>query len=61
MLCGGDPSRFKGLDARFSSPVMPGETLKVNAWLDGDGSAVFQTCGQDGRIVIDAGRVTYSA
>ncbi len=61
MLCGGDPSRFKGLDARFSSPVMPGETLKVNAWVDGDGSAVFQTCGQDGRIVIDAGRVTYSA
>ena len=59
-LCGSDPARFKGMDARFSSPVMPGEALTVKAWLDGDGSAIFQTCGGDGRVVIDAGRVTYS-
>lgn len=57
-LCGGDPARFKGMDARFSSPVMPGEALTVKVWDDGDGSAVFQTCGQDGRVVIDNGRVT---
>ena len=56
-LCGGDPARFKGMDARFSSPVMPGEALTVNAWDDGDGS-VFQTLGSDGRVVIDSGRVT---
>jgi acyl dehydratase len=60
-LCGSDPARFKGMDARFSSPVMPGESLTVKAWLDGDGSAIFQTCGQDGRIVIDAGRLTYAS
>jgi acyl dehydratase len=60
-LCGSDPARFKGMDARFSSPVMPGERLTVKAWLDGDGSAIFQTCGQDGRIVIDAGRLTYAS
>jgi acyl dehydratase len=60
-LCGSDPARFKGMDARFSSPVMPGERLTVKAWLDGDGSAVFQTCGQDGRVVIDAGRLTFTA
>jgi len=59
-LCGGDPARFKGMDARFSSPVMPGEALTVKAWLDGDGSAIFQTCGQDGRVVIDNGRLTYA-
>lgn len=58
-LCGSDPARFAGMDARFSSPVMPGESLTVKAWLDGDGSAVFQTCGQDGRVVIDNGRLTY--
>jgi acyl dehydratase len=58
-LCGSDPARFTGMDARFSSPVMPGEALTVNVWEDGDGSAVFQTCGQDGRVVIDAGRVSY--
>jgi acyl dehydratase len=60
-LCGGDPARFTGMDARFSSPVMPGEALTVKAWLDGDGGAIFQTCGDDGRVVIDAGRVTFSA
>lgn len=60
-LCAGDPARFTGMDARFSSPVMPGEALTVKAWEDGSGSAIFQTCGQDGRVVIDAGRVTYSA
>jgi len=60
-LCEGDPARFLGLDARFSSPVMPGEALTVKAWSDSDGTAVFQTCGQDGRVVIDAGRVTYSS
>jgi acyl dehydratase len=59
-LCGSDPARFTGMDARFSSPVMPGESLTVKAWLDGEGSAIFQTCGQDGRVVIDAGRVTIS-
>ena len=59
-LCGGDPARFKGMDARFSSPVMPGEALTVKVWDDGDGTAIFQTCGDDGRVVIDAGRVTYS-
>jgi len=60
-LCGSDPARFKGMDARFSSPVMPGESLTVKAWDMGDGTAVFQTLGQDGRVVIDAGRLTYTA
>ena len=59
-LCGSDPARFKGLDGRFSSPVLPGEALTVKMWEDGDGSAIFQTCGEDGRVVIDAGRVTYT-
>jgi acyl dehydratase len=60
-LCGSDPARFTGMDARFSAPVMPGEALTVKAWLDGEGSAIFQTCGDDGRVVIDAGRVTFTS
>ena len=59
-LCGSDPARFKGMDARFSSPVMPGEALTVKVWNDGDGSAIFQTCGGDDRVVIDNGRVTFA-
>jgi acyl dehydratase len=59
-LCGSDPARFKGMDARFSSPVMPGEALTVKVWNDGDGTGIFQTCGGDGRVVIDNGRVTFA-
>jgi hypothetical protein len=40
---------------------MPGESLTVKAWDLGDGTAVFQTLGQDGRVVIDAGRLTFTA
>jgi acyl dehydratase len=60
LLCDNDPARFKGMDARFSSPVMPGEKLTVNVWNDEAGSAIFQTQGEDGRVVIDAGRVTFA-
>jgi acyl dehydratase len=60
-LCGGDPARFRSMDGRFSSPVMPGEALTIRMWVVGDGEAVFQTCGDDGRVVIDAGRCSFSS
>jgi acyl dehydratase len=58
-LCGSDPARFAGMEARFSSPVLPGEALTVKMWETGDGEAIFQTAGGDGRTVIDAGKLTY--
>lgn len=57
-LCGGDPARFKSMQARFSSPVYPGEALTVEMWVD-DGGAVFHTKGSDGRVVLQAGRCGY--
>ena len=54
-LCDSDPARFKRMDGRFSSPVMPGEALTVKMWDDGDGRFLFQTCGGDGRVVLDNG------
>ena len=59
-LCGSDPARFTGMDARFSSPVLPGEALTVRMWEDGPGRAIFQTLGGDGRVVIDNGGLTYN-
>ncbi len=55
-LCGGDPARFRSMSGRFSRPVLPGESLVVSIWADGD-SAVFQTAKEDGTVVIDRGRM----
>jgi acyl dehydratase len=54
--CGSDPARFRAMEGRFSSPVMPGESLTVQIW-DEDGDHVFRTLGGDGRVVLDAGRL----
>ena len=55
-LCDGDAGRFRAMEGRFSSPVFPGEALTIAMWAD-DGGAVFQTRGEDGRVVLDSGRV----
>lgn len=57
-LCGSDPERFRSMEARFSKPVFPGDTLTVRMWVDGS-EAVFQTVRQDGDVVVDAGRCTF--
>ncbi len=58
-LCDSDPTRFTSMEGRFSSPVMPGESLTVRMWVDGS-EAIFQTAGSDGRTVLDAGRCTFT-
>ena len=35
-LCDNDPSRFKSMDGRFSKPVIPGDTLTISMWVDGN-------------------------
>jgi acyl dehydratase len=40
-LCGWDPSRLTAMEARFSSPVFPGETIRTEIWR-GDGEAWFR-------------------
>ena len=47
------------MDARFSKPVMPGDTLTVRMWDDGTGRAIFQTVTQEGTVVIDGGVFTF--
>jgi acyl dehydratase len=59
-LCGGDPARFRSMDARFASPVMPGESLTVRMWRTGDGEAFFQTYASGDRLVLDGGRCTFA-
>ncbi len=60
-LCGSDPARFRSMEARFASPVFPGEELTIDMWGSGTGEAVFVTKGEDGRIVVAGGRHTFDA
>jgi len=58
-LCDGDIARFRSMSVRFSKPVLPGDSLTVSMWVDGDG-AEFQTRTQDGEVVIDQGRFGFA-
>ena len=53
-LCDGDAGRFKSMNARFSKPVIPGDTLTVSMWVDGS-EALFRTTNQNDEVVIDQG------
>ncbi len=57
-LCDGDPSRFKSMRSRFSRPVIPGDTLTISMWVDGN-KALYRTANQRDEIVIDQGRFRF--
>ncbi|AXI76289.1 MaoC family dehydratase [Peterkaempfera bronchialis] len=52
---GSDPARFRSMSARFSAPVLPGDTLSTALWLE-DGEVLFATRTQDGTSVLSQGR-----
>ena len=59
-LCDGDPTRFRSMAGRFTSPVWPGESLTTSMWVDGD-VAAFKTTSSSGAVVIDRGRCGFVA
>ncbi len=58
-LCGSDSARFKHIEGRFASPVIPGEALTISMWIIGSGEAVFTTSAGD-RVVFDQGLLRFS-
>ena len=40
------------MGGRFSSPVFPGETLRLEIWRDGGGRATFRTTVPARRVVV---------
>jgi acyl dehydratase len=58
-LCDGDPARFRKIKVRFSSPVLPGDDLKVLAWHDGPGRVIFEARVGD-RTVVSHARFEYA-
>lgn len=57
-LCGSDASRFRHIEGRFASPVLPGDELTVAMWETGPGAALFTTSVGD-RAVIDQGLLRF--
>ena len=53
-LADADPDRSSGFNVRMTSPVLPGDTLRVEAWPDGSFRA--RALERDA-IVLDAGHV----
>lgn len=58
-VCGSDPARFEHIEARFASPVLPGEALTVRAWDVSATETVFNTSVGD-RVVIDQGLLRHT-
>ncbi|KAI9032999.1 MaoC-like dehydratase [Hyaloraphidium curvatum] len=59
-LCGDDASRFVSMRSRFTSPVIPGETLETRMWKvkeeNGLITAAYETvCKETGKAVISGG------
>ena len=55
-MCGYEPSRFRGMEGRFSSPVYPGETVRTEMWRNGDIVSFRSTVPARGVTVINNGR-----
>ena len=55
-LCDYDPSRLKSLFARFSAPVFPGETIRVEIYREGGEIAFRARARERDRVVLDNGR-----
>jgi acyl dehydratase len=57
-LCDSDAGRFRHIEGRFASPVLPGDALTVAMWQTDPGVAVFTTSVGD-RAVIDQGLIRF--
>jgi acyl dehydratase len=56
-VCDYDPTRLQSIGARISSPVLTGDTLRTEIWLDGE-VVSFRTSvpERDGAVVLNNGR-----
>lgn len=59
-ICEYDYTLITGLDARFSSPVLPGDTITTEMWQDGNIVSFQCTAKERGIIVLKNGKCTLS-
>lgn len=62
--CKGDASRLKEFQARFASPVRPGDKLVTEMWrmgiTEGTEEVRFKTVNQEGKVMLSNGRALLS-
>lgn len=57
-LCGGDPTKLRAIEGRFSKPVFPGDTIRTDLWSVGHGESYYVTSVKErSEPVITLGRV----
>ncbi|MET0547202.1 MAG: MaoC/PaaZ C-terminal domain-containing protein [Caulobacterales bacterium] len=57
-VCDGDPRRLTGLRVRFTAPVIPGESIRTDIWVEGGSIRFRASAPQRGLVVLDGGSAT---
>lgn len=57
-LCTGGDKRLRHIEGRFSAPVTPGETIRVELWRDEHGALLRASVPERDTVVFSQGRVT---
>lgn len=57
-LCGYDPAAIESYDARFTAPVLPGEQLRTEIWVEGSDVFFISSIEACGTVVLNHGRCT---
>jgi acyl dehydratase len=52
LLCSGEATRLRRIDCRFTSPVFPGETIRVSVWREASGRAAFRAVSDERGVVV---------
>jgi acyl dehydratase len=52
-----DAARLAGMRVRFTAPVLPGDTLRTELWVDGSVVSLRTTAIERAVVVLDHGRV----
>lgn len=60
-ICGGDAARLASIAGRFTRPVHPGDSLRLQVWGAGVPEARFRVLTPSGEVVIDRGSVRVTA
>lgn len=57
-FAGNDPKQFKAIKARFNKPVIPGQTLRIDMWRNGN-RIHYQTVVVETNTVVISGKLIF--